>query len=234
MSVRGATGNPDSLIEKTVGALAPFVGFLWVISRRVGTLISAAEYRKWAKERGNKRFFRTRSALWMGTILPILEQDPSDSPLLIAEFGVAYGDATSWWLKRVTNSNLSYHGFDRFTGLPRDWRGYREGTFDAGGEPPLIDDTRVRWHIGDIENTITEVNWSSVEGRKLFMFDLDVFDPSLVVWNSIKASLRTGDLIYFDELFDSDERLLLTAFIDKELELRLLGISPFGGVFQIA
>jgi hypothetical protein len=60
----------------------------------------------------------------------------TNKQVVVWEFGVAYGYATNWWLSRISSQRLSWHGFDRFTGLPRAWRTYSAGAFDAGGVPP--------------------------------------------------------------------------------------------------
>jgi hypothetical protein len=55
-----------------------------------------------------------------------------DRPVVVWEFGVAWGYSTDWWLKRLPQKDLNWHGFDRFIGLPRDWRNYRAGDLSAG------------------------------------------------------------------------------------------------------
>ena len=43
----------------------------------------------------------------------------------------------------------------------------------------------------------------------LVFFDLDIYEPSLVAWQKLKPMLKVGDILYFDEAFDLDERSLL-------------------------
>jgi hypothetical protein len=150
------------------------------------------------------------------------------SPLSIFEFGVAFGEATRWWLERIDSPLLRYHGFDRFTGLPQQWRGMPTGAFDAGGRAPAIDDTRVTWHVGDVENTLDDIDWAMVDGRRFFNFDLDLFRPSLAVWERIAPTLESGDILYFDEAYDSDERILLEAYVLPTGRFEGLGYSAFG------
>ncbi len=79
------------------------------------------------------------------------------------EFGVAFGYAAWWWLTRVSRTTiLSWDGFNRFTDLPRSWRGYPHGAFDTQGVPPELGDDRARWHVGDIESTIESANSPSL------------------------------------------------------------------------
>lgn len=109
---------------------------------------------------------------------------------------------------------ISWAGFDRFTGLPRGWRNLPAGTFDANGAPPDIQDSRIQWFIGDVEETIKLLN---IERERAYpavvFFDLDIYEPSLVAWNYLKDHLKMGDLLYFDEAFDQDERKLLNEAI---------------------
>jgi hypothetical protein len=36
-----------------------------------------------------------------------------------------------------------------------------------------------------------------------------VYEPSKVAWDWLRPHLRPGDILYFDEAFDADERRLL-------------------------
>jgi hypothetical protein len=126
------------------------------------------------------------------------------------EFGVAWGYLTWWWFKNCSSLIGSWHGFDRFTGLPRAWRNFAKGTFDTGGAVPNITDNRITWYVGDIESKVVELKIDTTRSYPLIVFfDLDIFEPSLFAWEKIKSSLRSGDILYFDEAFDTDERKLL-------------------------
>ena len=76
--------------------------------------------------------------------------------------------------------------------------------------PALARDKRITWHVGDLEDTIGEMEAEHIaSGRRLAYFDLDLYDPSKVAWEWIRPHLRPGDILYFDEAFDADERRLL-------------------------
>jgi hypothetical protein len=143
------------------------------------------------------------------------------------EFGVAFGHATDWWLSHHDRSVLStWDGFDRFTGLPRAWRAFPEGAFDAGGRTPAIDDSRVAWHVGDVENTIADLDVERIaSGQRLIYFDLDVYEPSKVAWDWLLPYLKPGDLLYFDEAFDHDERRLITESVLPAGSFDLIGAT---------
>jgi hypothetical protein len=149
--------------------------------------------------------------------------DPNRS-LVVLEFGVAWGYATNWWLSRLGGRDVAWHGFDRFTGLPRAWREHDEGAFDAGGKPPAIDDKRVHWHVGDVQDTLGEVDLVAArDAQWLVLFDLDIYEPTAFAWEVLGPQLQPGDLMYFDEAMDVDERRVL-----NEMILPSIGCEPVG------
>jgi hypothetical protein len=149
--------------------------------------------------------------------------DP-ERPLVALEFGVAWGCATNWWLRELRGRDVVWHGFDRFTGLPRAWREHQEGAFDAGGNPPPINDDRVRWHIGDVEDTLRAVDLVAArDAQWLLLFDLDIYEPTAFAWELICPHLRPGDVIYLDEAMDREERRVL-----DEMILPSIGCEPVG------
>jgi len=169
---------------------------------------------------GEPKVFGRREQLWE----KIAERLDPSRPVVALEFGVAWGYATNWWLRRLHGRELVWHGFDRFTGLPRAWREHGQGAFDAGGRPPDIVDPRVRWHIGDVQDTLGEVDLGAArDAQWLVLFDLDIYEPTAFAWQEICAHLRPGDLMYFDEAMDRDERRVL-----DELVLPSIGCEPIG------
>ena len=128
------------------------------------------------------------------------------------ELGVAWGYTTWWWFTKQSRTIKQWDGFDRFTGLPTIWRSLPAGTFDAGGEPPQIFDERIVWHVGDVEQTLLDFEFPKMRkesSAKVIFFDLDLFEPSLFSWEYLSKFLKPGDLLYFDEAYDHDERRLL-------------------------
>jgi hypothetical protein len=153
----------------------------------------------------------------------------SGEPWHVIELGVAYGDATRWWLSHHERAVIAtWDGFDRFTGLPRMWRGFPAGTCDAGGQAPAINDERIAWHVGDIENTIQTIDLDRIaSGRRLVYFDCDIYEPSKVAWDWLRPHLRPGDIMYFDEAFDADERRLLVDSIVPAGNFDSIGTTAF-------
>lgn len=186
-----------------------------------------ADFVDWQIETfGRTNIFGSREQLWEA-LLPRVQS--AASPLHCLEFGVAHGYASQWWLGQLTRTDLRWHGFDRFTGLPRSWRRHDEGAFDAGGTPPAIDDARATWHIGDVEDTVLELDLDEVAtGSRLILFDLDLYEPTLVAWNVLGPLLKPGDVLYFDEAIDDDERRILNEELLPNGTFEYVGASSLG------
>jgi hypothetical protein len=148
---------------------------------------------------------------------------PQKNKISVFEYGVAHGYLTSYLLKRFDKKISVWHGFDTFVGLPNSWRSLPKSHFDNGGIPPEINDERISWHIGYVENTLANEIFPKSKEMNLHIFDLDLFEPSLFVWNSIKDNLKNGDILYFDEAFDDSERRLLTEYILKNYRCEYIG-----------
>ena len=150
------------------------------------------------------------------------------------------------WIQTVLSSRWSSAspGATRPTGGCADWAGatwsgtgstvsrgchapganHEQGAFDAGGKPPAIDDERVRWHVGDVQDTLGAVDLAAArDAQWLVLFDLDIYEPTAFAWEVISAHLRPGDVIYLDEAVDRDERRVL-----DEMILPSIGCEPVG------
>ena len=162
----------------------------------------------------------TREALWRSTWDAL-----HAGPVTVLEFGVATGEATRTWVDGIANPQLRWHGFDTFDGLPVPWiRGgvvvSPAGTFTNGGTPPDIDDGRVEWHAGLIEDTLVDFDPDLRPGSVVALFDLDLYEPSKVALDWLTPRLEPGDLVYFDEVFDPGERRLVDEWLqDVKVEM---------------
>ena len=68
-----------------------------------------------------------------------------------------------------------------------------QGTFDANGRTPAIDDQRVTWHVGDVEDTLKQLTLDRNDPLQVVvLFDLDIFEPSLVAWECLRDSITAG------------------------------------------
>lgn len=186
---------------------------------------NVASFAGWQAARGLDEGvrYRNREQLWRGASGRLHRGSVTG-----LEFGVASGAATRWWLSMLQNSELHWHGFDTFTGLPEPWirAGVQfadTGEFDTGGVPPEICDSRLTWHAGRVEETLPSAR-IDFSAALLVLFDLDLYEPSAFALERIAGHLKPGDLLYFDEAFDPwHERRLLDEFLDQGHRVRALG-----------
>lgn len=186
-----------------------------------------AEYVAWQERVFGRRLdlYSRREKLWEQCLARL---NP-DRPLLVLEFGVAHGYATNWWLNRL-GQDVIWHGFDRFTGLPRAWKDFGEGAFSNDGQPPEMNDPRVHWHVGDVEDTLKTVDLSAHrEGKQwMVLFDLDLYEPTAFAWGVLEDYMRSGDVIYLDEAGDDDERKALDEVILPSIKCEPIAATPVG------
>ncbi len=200
------------------------------IRRRVANAGDVADYTEWLDVHfGTNRLVRRREQVWDRMI-----EGLDGRPVVVFEFGVAWGYATDYWLHALPKADLTWHGFDRFTGLPRAWRGSTAGAFTAGGEPPRIDDARIQWHIGDVEQAVAEIPLDAIrDAQVVILFDLDIYEPSKVAWDRLLPVVTPGDLLYFDEAFDADERRLLDESVLPAGDYSFIGATPIALALRV-
>jgi hypothetical protein len=203
---------------------------------QVGVL---ADYSAWKRARlagRGKPLFAHREKLWEA-IQPGLA---AKGALSVLEFGVAWGYATSWWLQRLPDPGLQWHGFDTFTGLPTTWDRagltiYDAGSFSANGNVPPIADRRVHWHVGDVADAIAELDWPELRTRPLFLLlDFDLYAPTAVALGAAAPHLRPGDVLYFDEAFDAwNERKAIDEILMPRFGVKCLGSTATALALEI-
>jgi hypothetical protein len=157
----------------------------------------------------------------------------------VFEFGVATGTGTRWLFKQFGSNLHKFYGFDRFTGLPRPWRGLKKGHFTNGGVPPSIQDSRITWFVGDAEITLAK-NFSNIPelqqsslNPKLVIFDMDILEPTLEVYTLLKPVLKKGDWILFDEAFDSENELIVFKIFLSDFNTELVGVTSEAALCRI-
>ena len=188
--------------------------------RRIRLLAEREEWSAWVDETfSGGKFFWTRESLWNN----LDEEMKREGGWTVFEFGVAWGYTTNYWVTKLATVVKIWHGFHRFTGLPRNWRDLDSGAFDAQGQVPAINDRRLVWHMGDVEEELAKVE--NVPTPKLILFDLDLYEPTHYAWRYLVENLKIGDLIYFDEAFDTDERRVITEDVLSEFNVPVIGFT---------
>lgn len=200
------------------------------VARKFRMLGEIADYHLWlGNVFGKVQISNRRQNVWLK-----MHRTLGTKEFIAVELGVAWGFLTWWWVTHFSTKLISWLGFDSFTGLPRDWRNLPAGTFDAKGTPPDIKDSRIEWFIGDVEETINHLQIEKDRNYPLVVFfDLDIYEPSLVAWNHLKVQLKVGDLLYFDEAFDQDERRLLNDVILPSGSFKFIGASHLSLALEI-
>lgn len=200
-----------------------------------------ADYMSWVSRNFQEaKLYKNREALW-SSIIKILGQPepyPASSALRVFELGVAYGYATKWFSEKLHGDFMIY-GFDRFTGLPRKWRDFDKGAFDAKGLTPNIPSNKVKFFVGDVEQTLQSIDPQELSHRKLIIFDLDLYEPSKYAFDFFYPYLKKGDVVYFDESFDQDERQIIDEQILEQRDnlnpkmFKLIGVTSGGSAFEV-
>jgi len=212
------------VLNFVVNVLSPLRSKIYFVK----SLIECVEFRYWAK----KKFPGVKITASKYSLLnEILDKTSTHSKLNFLEFGVAFGETTQFLLDKV-KTNFSYTGFDTFEGLPSSWRNLPKGAITAGGKIPLIQDERVRFIKGFVEKTLPGIEISSSD-TKIFLFDLDLFSPTLFVYQEIRKHINPGDVLYFDEAFDSAERIIIENYVLNDFDVDPIGISPFAIAFFV-
>lgn len=182
--------------------------------------------------------FTFREDLWIRILLELSRQPRL---LTVFEFGVAWGYTTDFWLNHIDKRYLDkWHGFDSFEGLPTDWtRGtlkwHKAGTFSTGGKAPDIAHSGLVWHPGLVEDTLPQLNLDrESSSRWIVFFDLDLLEPTRFVLQHLEAHFLPGDILIFDEAYDShNERKVIAQDLLPEHSVRCLGISPTALALEI-
>lgn len=223
---RSANSRPRQILQSV---LARTLGMLPILSDPLSQVGVLADYSAWKRSRfenGGRPLFTHRERLWEAIVPRLADR----GALSVLEFGVAWGYATRWWLQRFAEAGTEWHGFDTFTGLPTTWDRagltiYDAGSFSAEGRTPRIADPRVKWHVGDVSASITDLDWGSLRSRPLFvLLDFDLYEPTAVALAAVAPHLRAGDILYFDEAFDAwNERKAIEEFLRPTFDLACLG-----------
>jgi len=151
------------------------------------------------------------------------------------EFGVASGDATRTFMRMDYAKNcLQWNGFDTFCGLPSAWGDLPEGAFSTDGNPPSIKSSIIKWHVGLIEDTCTDINLLNFLNKNfIIIFDFDLYSATKAAWDVISKFLKVGDIIYFDEAYEKDEARLIHEIFESGLALEILGYTTMGIAYKV-
>lgn len=192
------------------------------------SLLETADFRIWLKRHfDDKPTHKTKHDL-LGAILT----EQGEAPLThYIEFGVAYGDTAQFILENAKGQYI-YSGFDTFKGLPEPWRRLQAGAFSNGGMVPGIHEENFVFYKGLINDTINEIQIQE-NSRKIVLFDFDLYQPTLFAFQYLIPHLNKGDILYFDEAFDSAERTIIENYVLTRYRLKFLAATSLALAVEI-
>lgn len=130
----------------------------------------------------------------------LIEREQLNSAIDYLEFGVSKGKSFRWWVKKITNPEAKFYGFDTFTGLPEDWGHFKKGAMSNGNEPPNIEGNRHQFYQGIFQDTLFKFLKNYQSGKRMVIhMDADLYSSTLFVLTSLSPYLKKGDIILFDE-----------------------------------
>jgi hypothetical protein len=102
----------------------------------------------------------------------------------------------------LTNPHSNLHGFDSFEGLPEYWNGRNpKGHFGVEGRVPQLDDPRVTFFKGWFQDTLPKYEPPPFDTLVLNI-DCDLYSSTIYVLNTLRALIKPGTYVYFDEFYD--------------------------------
>ena len=125
-------------------------------------------------------------------------------PIDYLEFGVFRGWSLKHWLDINRHPDSRFFGFDSFKGLPERWMDGREaGHFNRDGQPPQIDDPRVKWVIGLFQETLPGFLKTFRNERQVVVhIDCDLYGGTMFALSSLHTFMPPGTVVFFDEFYD--------------------------------
>lgn len=121
--------------------------------------------------------------------------------MLYLEFGVYKGDSMKYWSDALKHKEAKLHGFDSFEGLSEDWDdvNFRKGHFDVGGKIPVINDPRVEFFKGWFDEVLPTYSLPDHDVL-LITLDADLYSSTIYVLRHLRAYIKPGTFIYFDDM----------------------------------
>ena len=216
-------------------------------SQNIANLGVIADYiifikRSFGTETFDRTFTRNREDSWK---IIVSSLDKNDKVLFL-EFGVAWGYTTKTMLDlfkengfqsatEISQGYFKHLGFDLFSGLPKSFRQYPQGYFaTSDGNPPNIPGANfVKGFVQDtLELELQKLNPKDYD-RVIIFFDLDLYEPTKFAIKALQNFLAPGSFIYFDELFDFEERRVLLESFENLVGIELVSFTPTSGTILV-
>jgi hypothetical protein len=192
--------------------------------RQAGNLVRQLELNAWMRSRG---FFLQNVVERREELFQLVASEVGTQPVLYLEFGVYKGDATRLWSELLQHPDTLLHGFDSFEGLPEEWTpGRPKGTFSTHGEIPCISDQRVTFFRGWFEHTLLSYE-PPPRPVVVLNLDADLYSSTIFVLRKLRALMRPGTYLYFDEFssLGHEERAFREFVEESGMRFKLRGAT---------
>ncbi len=152
-----------------------------------------------------KKFFKTSIFLSSdkirGYALDCAKENDSDPNYFYIEFGVYSGTSINFFSKKLNNKKI--YGFDSFEGLKEDWLGTAvpKGTFNLNKKIPKLENNVIPV-TGWIQDTLPIFIKEKNPKINFVHMDVDTYETTKFILESIKPNLIKGSIILFDELYN--------------------------------
>jgi hypothetical protein len=187
-----------------------------------------------------KKYFK--NAIFLDTkrirkyaILSALKNDTEQKQLYL-EFGVFNGQSINYLSKFL---KTKMYGFDSFLGLREDWKGtnLEAGYFNKNGETPKVN-SNVELIQGWVQDTLPK--FITKDSKINFIhIDLDTYDSTKFVLETVKPYLNKKTIILFDELYnfsgwdEGEYKALKEVFNENDYEFLAFSIEGCQAVIQL-
>lgn len=199
---------------------------------KILNILDVFEFKIWKKKHFGKILtFYSRNKLYSSLMDELSYLTSNKSNVNIYEFGVAFGELTMH-ITENAKFKYKYNGFDTFIGLPNSWRGLPKGAFSAGNTLPISTGGNISFHVGLIEDTVSSVDFKS-DNINLFIFDLDLYAPTLFTYKFIRKNIKKSDILIFDEAFTADERIIIENYFFRDFNYKVIASTPFAIAFKV-
>jgi O-methyltransferase len=155
--------------------------------------------------------------------------------VLYMEFGVASGSSFFWWMKKNTNPDSAFRGFDTFEGLPEDWGGFKKGAMAF--DQKEVTDNRAEFIRGIFQESLhpfIESNKELLKKPKIIHLDADLFSSTIFVLSQLFPFLKKGDIIFFDEFNVANHEFLAFKIFTESFYVKLEPIGAVNNFYQTA
>ncbi len=156
--------------------------------------------------------------------------------VLYLEFGVASGSSFFWWMKKNTNPDSAFRGFDTFEGLPEDWGGFKKGAMAF--DQKEVTDNRAEFIRGIFQESLhpfIESNKGLLQNKtKVIHLDADLFSSTIFVLSQLYPYLKKGDIIFFDEFNVANHEFLAFKIFTESFYVKLEPIGAVNNFYQTA